>query len=144
MLGRFKRRGGRASRGKRAGSPIADAHGQRARLGRRAPHRGPCAGNVEGRDMSDTDDDAAAPFARDFPPPSGISEAARQALLAPRPPRGRYPELEDKDGWRRLVASRDRASAAASGAYASKLKVDVEARSMGGVPVYVATPRGDR
>jgi acetyl esterase/lipase len=43
-----------------------------------------------------------------------------------------------------LIASRDRANAAATSAFAARLKADVEARTMAGVPVYVGTPQGER
>src|SRR5262245_39696571 len=97
-------------------------------------------------------DDAAQPKAdgvvrlpaRDIPPPDNVSDQARAALAAPRPPAGAYPAVEDQDGWRRLIASRDRANAAASSAFASRLKADVAARTMAGVPVYVGTPQGER
>ena len=48
---------------------------------------------------------------RHIPPPAGISDAARQALAMPRPASGAYPALTDAEGWRRLIASRNAASA---------------------------------
>jgi acetyl esterase/lipase len=82
--------------------------------------------------------------ARKIPPPVALSEQARAVLAAPTPPPGTYPAFDDHDGWRRLIASRDRARAAESAAYLDRLQADVAARVMGGAPVYVATPRGER
>ena len=82
--------------------------------------------------------------AKAVPAPANISEAARAALAMPRPSGGSYPDPADKDAWRRLIASRDRAGAAAREAFAPRLRADVVARTMGGAPVYVATPRGER
>src|SRR5439155_16190512 len=81
--------------------------------------------------------------AREVPLPSRISEAARQVLSAPRGPVG-WPDPTDKGGWRRLIAARDAANAAAVAPFAARLKADVEARTMGGLPVYVGTPQGER
>lgn len=82
--------------------------------------------------------------AREIPPPVGISEAAAKVLAAPMPPAGQYPAQDDHHGWRRLIAKRDRFRADESAPVLEKLQVDVEARSVAGVPVYVATPRGER
>src|SRR5579872_3160666 len=82
--------------------------------------------------------------AREIPPPAHISDAARAVLATPRPGTGAYPALDDKEAWRRLIAQRDAASAAMSAPFAARLKADVEARTMGGAPVYVGTPQGER
>ncbi len=83
--------------------------------------------------------------ARDIPPPAALSPEAQAALAAPRPnQRGAYPALDDKEGWRRLIAASDRAAAELSAPFAGRLKSDVEARTMGGVATYVATPRVER
>src|SRR2546425_704120 len=82
--------------------------------------------------------------AREIPPPANLSEAARAALATPRPSRGRWPEPSDKEAWRRLIAASDAAGAAASAPFASRLKADVAARTMGGASVYVGTPQGER
>jgi acetyl esterase/lipase len=82
--------------------------------------------------------------AREIPPPAHLSEAARAVLATARPSRGAWPAAADKEGWRRLIAASDRASAAASAAFAGRLKADVAATSMAGVPVYVGTPQGER
>ena len=79
--------------------------------------------------------------AREIAAPSQVSEAARQVLGAPRGPVG-WPDPADTDGWRRLIAARDAANAAAVAPFAARLKADVEARTMGGLPVYVGTPQG--
>ena len=82
--------------------------------------------------------------AREIPPPAHVSDAARTVLATPRPSSGTIPALEDKEGWRRLIAQRDAASSAMSAPFAARLKSDVEARTRGGVPVYVGTPQGER
>ena len=82
--------------------------------------------------------------AREIPQPAHVSDAARAVLATPRPGSGAMPALSDKEGWRKLIAQRDAASAAMSAPFAARLKSDVEARTMGGVPVYVGTPQGER
>jgi acetyl esterase/lipase len=82
--------------------------------------------------------------ARDIPPPSLISDEARAVLAAPRPPAGAYPDPSDKAAWRRLADTRNAASAALTAPIAARLKADVAEFTMGGVPVYVATPRAER
>jgi epsilon-lactone hydrolase len=82
--------------------------------------------------------------AKRVPLPAGVSEAARAALAAPRPAQGAYPALADKDGWRRLIAARNKASAEMSAPLAARLKADVEAHPLGGVPTWLATPQGER
>ena len=81
---------------------------------------------------------------RRVPLPAALSEAAKAVLTMPRPAQGAYPALADKDGWRRLVAARDKASAELSAPYAARLKADVTASALGGVAVYKATPRAER
>jgi acetyl esterase/lipase len=81
---------------------------------------------------------------RRVPLPAALSEAARAMLAMPRPSGGAYPKLTDKEGWRRLIASRDKASAEMSAPFAARLKADVAHRKMAGVDVYVATPRDER
>lgn len=95
--------------------------------------------------MADMDGAVRLP-AREIPPPAALSPEARAVLSAGRPTvtGGAYPSLDDKEAWRRLVAARDKASAELTAPYAARLKADVEARTMGAVPVYVATPRADR
>ena len=98
--------------------------------------------------MDDADDFAADGVtrlpARDIPPPDLISDAARAVLAAPRPPSGAWPEAADKDAWRRLVETRNAASAAVTAPILDRLKADVAARVIGAVPGYVGTPRGER
>jgi acetyl esterase/lipase len=65
-------------------------------------------------------------------------------LAMPRPATGAYPALTDQEGWRRLIAARDAASAEMSAPFAARLKADVVGRQMAGVDVYVATPRTER
>jgi monoterpene epsilon-lactone hydrolase len=82
--------------------------------------------------------------ARRVPYPAGLSEAAKAMLAMPRPAGGAYPALSDHDGWRRLIASRNAASAQLSAPFAARLKADVIAHPLGGVPTYLATPQGQR
>lgn len=81
---------------------------------------------------------------RRIPQPAALSEAAKAMLAMPRPGAGAYPALTDKIGWRRLIAARDKASAEMSAPFAARLKADVAARKLAGVPTYVATPRPER
>ena len=46
--------------------------------------------------------------------------------------------------WRRLIAQRDTAGAALRAPYLARLRADVEATEMAGVPVYIGRPQGDR
>jgi acetyl esterase/lipase len=95
--------------------------------------------------MADDRGPAALELAsRRVPLPVALSEAARAVLAMPRPGQGAYPALDDADGWRRLIAARNKASAELSAPYAARLKADVEGRTMGGAPVYVARPQGQR
>jgi monoterpene epsilon-lactone hydrolase len=89
-------------------------------------------------------DDVVELAARRVPYPAALSEAARAMLAMPRPVGGAYPALDDKDGWRRLIASRNAASAEMSAPYLARLKADVAPHPLGGVPSYVATPQGER
>ncbi len=82
--------------------------------------------------------------ARRVPYPVALSEAARAMLAMPRSAAGAYPALDDKDGWRRLVAARNLASEQLSAPFAARLKADVAAHPLGGVPTYRATPQGQR
>ena len=82
--------------------------------------------------------------ARRIPPPSALSEAARAVLGAPRPRQGPYPALTDTDGWRRLIAARDKGAAELSAPYAARLRADISADPVGQVPLYVAQPQGER
>jgi acetyl esterase/lipase len=76
--------------------------------------------------------------------PVGISDAARQALAMPRPASGPYPALSDADGWRRLIAARNTASARMSEPFVARLKAGMASRSLGGVAAHVATPNAER
>src|SRR5580692_7283717 len=82
--------------------------------------------------------------ARRVPYPAALSEAAKAMLAMPRPAGGAYPALDDADGWRRLIAARNEASEQLSAPYAARLKADVAAHPLGGVPTYLATPQGER
>jgi len=94
--------------------------------------------------MTDDRSDALELAARRVPYPAALSEAAKAVLALPRPAAGAYPALDDKDGWRRLIAARNEASEQLSAPYAARLKADVAAWPLGGVPTYVATPQGER
>jgi acetyl esterase/lipase len=54
------------------------------------------------------------------------------------------PALDDHEAWRKLIAQRNEAGAATRGPLMSRLKADVEAEEMAGVPVYIGRPRGER
>jgi acetyl esterase/lipase len=81
---------------------------------------------------------------RRVPLPAALSDAAKAMLAMPRPAQGAYPALADQDGWRRLIAARNEASAQMSAPFAARLKADVTAHPLGGVAVYRATPRAER
>lgn len=86
---------------------------------------------------------AVALPARSIPLPPA-SEAARAALQTPRPPRREYPALNDKDGWRRLIAASDAFSWSGAEALMPKLKVDRAVRQVAGRDVHVITPQAER
>jgi acetyl esterase/lipase len=94
--------------------------------------------------MADGEATAVELGSRRIPPPAGISEAARAVLAMPRPVGGAYPALDDADGWRRLIAARNKGSAEMSAPFAARLRADVTSRPMAGVPVYEARPQGER
>jgi acetyl esterase/lipase len=81
---------------------------------------------------------------RRVPLPAALSEAAKAVLAMPRPTQGAYPALADKDGWRRLIAARNDASAQMSAPFAARLRADVVRHDLGGVATYRATPQGAR
>jgi acetyl esterase/lipase len=81
---------------------------------------------------------------RTIPPPVYVSDEARAALSAPRPALGALPDISDKEGWRRLVASANAAGLARQREQVAQLEVDVAVGELGGVPCCVATPRGAR
>jgi acetyl esterase/lipase len=82
--------------------------------------------------------------ARRIPLPAALSEAAKAMLAMPRPAAGPYPPLADKIAWRRLIAARNQASAEMSAPFAARLKAEVTAHPLAGVPAYVARPIGER
>jgi acetyl esterase/lipase len=95
--------------------------------------------------MADDDHTGVIELApRRVPYPAALSEAAKAMLAMPRPAGGAYPALDDHDGWRRLIAARNAASAEMSAPFAARLRADVERRDLGGVPTYRATPQGGR
>jgi len=82
--------------------------------------------------------------AREVPLPAAISEAARAVLGAEPLPAAGYPDVTDKDAWRCLIAQRDAASAKMREPYMARLRADVTAEPMAGVPVHVGRPQGER
>ncbi|THD79286.1 MAG: alpha/beta hydrolase [Phenylobacterium sp.] len=82
--------------------------------------------------------------ARDVDPPAGISDHAREALTQGRPESGPFPTDGDKDAWRAAIAATEAARAGLTGDLGQRLKADVMAHPLGGVPAYVATPRAER
>ena len=95
--------------------------------------------------MADDQRQAATDLAaRRVPLPAALSDAAKAVLTMSRPAQGAYPALVDKEGWRRLIATRDEASAQMSAPFAARLKADVADHPLGGAPAYKATPRAER
>jgi epsilon-lactone hydrolase len=82
--------------------------------------------------------------AREIPLPSAISDAAREVLSGGLPGDGAMPALDDHEAWRRLIAQRNEAGATMRGQLMPRLKADVDATEMAGVPVYVGRPQGER
>ncbi|MEJ0066715.1 MAG: alpha/beta hydrolase [Caulobacteraceae bacterium] len=82
--------------------------------------------------------------AREIPLPAAISDAAREALSSSGRAEETMPALDDHDAWRKLIAQRTEGAAAMRGPLTERLKADVEATEMAGVPVYVGRPRGER
>src|SRR5476649_1476609 len=82
--------------------------------------------------------------AREIPLPAALSDAARAMLSLNLPGDGPMPALDDHDAWRRLIAQRDAAGGAMRAPYLARLRADVEARELAGVPVYVGRPQGQR
>jgi epsilon-lactone hydrolase len=82
--------------------------------------------------------------AREIPLPAAISDAARAVLGAAGRPADVLPALGDHGAWRKLIAERTAGAAQMQAPLLSRLKADVEATEMGGVPVYVGRPRGER
>src|SRR5690348_14493713 len=66
---------------------------------------------VGGASMADDASHHVELASRRIPLPAALSEAARAMLAMPRPAMGAYPKQTDKEGWRRLIASRNKASA---------------------------------
>ena len=82
--------------------------------------------------------------AREIPLPAAISDAARAVLGAAGRPADVLPALGDHGAWRKLIAERTAGAAQMQAPLMERLKADVEATEMGGVPVYVGRPRGER
>ena len=82
--------------------------------------------------------------AREIPLPAALSDAAKAVLAAAGRPSDVMPALDDHEAWRKLIAQRSAGSAEMQGPLMERLKADVEATEMAGVPVYVGRPRGER
>jgi epsilon-lactone hydrolase len=78
--------------------------------------------------------------ARDVPVPPSVSPEARAALSQPRIVAAPYPELDDLDGWRAIIAEVDQAILDLWSD--TSAEVEVEDTVVEGVPVYVAAPHG--
>lgn len=81
--------------------------------------------------------------AREIPLPMGISDAAREALIAAQAWKdlGAYPSIQDKPAWRALVAAANARRMALYGDVENSLEVDAAEHSLGGVPAWRAEPR---
>ncbi|MFT3811215.1 MAG: alpha/beta hydrolase [Micropepsaceae bacterium] len=79
--------------------------------------------------------------ARDIPLPSTVSEQARAYLAMPRPPFPDYPALDNKDAWRRIVASRDKMFLDLGGERVARTMARAERHRIAETDVYVAAPR---
>jgi monoterpene epsilon-lactone hydrolase len=93
-------------------------------------------------DVSVDDDGTIHLGPRTIPLPRSISEEARRSLAIPRAPQRTVPPLDDKEGWRQLVA---RVNATFLPAVDRALKrtdgrATVETTTVAGVTVHVATP----
>lgn len=81
--------------------------------------------------------------ARRIPLPASVSPAARAFLAMPRVTLGPRPPLEDKDAWRRWVATMNLGSEPRVAEMMALVgdRVSLETRETGGVVVHVALPR---
>jgi acetyl esterase/lipase len=104
--------------------------------------------------MADTtakDEGLARIAAREVPLPEALSPQARAVLAAgygARPAGGARglpePALDDTEGWLKMVAQRDAAAGQMRASVLSRLRADVEVRTIAGRPVYIGAPRGER
>lgn len=77
--------------------------------------------------------------ARSVRPPTSISAEARESLAVRQPPPD-FPELEDIEAWRRLVAALDSAVAGSLDALTSSVRATIEDVRIAGVPCFAAQP----
>lgn len=75
--------------------------------------------------------------------PSTVSDAARAFLGTPRPPFGDMPALDNKEAWRKIVASRDKAFLDLGGERVARTMARAEKHRIAGTDVYIAEPRKD-
>jgi acetyl esterase/lipase len=79
---------------------------------------------------------------RDISPPTSVSPAAQNVLSEfASSPAIEYPKTGDLDGWRLAVEERERRWENWTAATLATCDCRIETRDMGGVTVYVATPR---
>lgn len=92
-------------------------------------------------DAKITADGTLAIPARAIPRPSTLSEPARTFLAAPRLPFPDFPALDNKEAWRKIVASRDKAFLDLGGERVARTMARAEKQVIAGADVYVAEPR---
>lgn len=80
--------------------------------------------------------------ARDIPLPRHLSPEAQAQLAHGTMSNPPWPDLDDIDGWRGMIARMEEIGEAGLGMMAQTLPVDVEEIDADGVRVYVATPEG--
>ena len=80
--------------------------------------------------------------ARDIPVPTSVSAEAQAVLAMPPMDAVEYPELDDIDGWRKMIAAYDETVSAILGDRTADAAVAIEERTVGGVRVYDITPDG--
>ncbi len=78
--------------------------------------------------------------ARDIPIPSSVSPEAQAVLAMPPMESVEYPEPDDMDGWRAMIASYDETVAALLAARAQNAQVSTESLDLGEFAVHVITP----
>ena len=83
---------------------------------------------------------------RDIPLPAGVSDAARDALIAARarPVLGDFPPIDDKAAWQALIAASTAGRQALWADIEPRLKAEAVEHPLGGVPAWRATPERER
>jgi acetyl esterase/lipase len=80
--------------------------------------------------------------ARDIPVPAHLSPVAQSVLAMPPMEPPELPALDDRDGWRTIIAARDEAVLSMISEQASRVEADIAEIDLDGVTVYVITPHG--